>query len=108
MSEHYGPFDQYKEVMLEKGGVFGIQPGQTLDVREDGRVVITDVEVAEEEEIATDSEGDDAATTQEMAEAAGTAESPEEIAAAVLPPADSEPSDDAAAAFAKAQENPDE
>lgn len=107
MSEHYGPFEEYKEVMLEKGGVFGIQAGQTLDVGEDGRVVIADVEVAEEE-IAADSEGDDAATAQEMAEAAGTAESPEEIVAAVLPPADSEPSDDAAAAFAKAQENPDE
>ncbi len=81
MSEHYGPFEKYSEVMLDDGGVFGIKAGQVLDVLEDGRVVIADAEVVE-------------ARAEDVVEAEASAE-----------PSDEE-SSDAAVAFAEAQKNP--
>ncbi len=85
MSEHYGPFDAYKEVMLDDGGIFGLNAGETLDVLEDGGVDIKS-EVVEEAESSADPEPSD----------------PE-------PPAEPEPSLSAEAiALAEAQKNPEE
>ena len=92
MSEHFGPFDQYKEVMLDDGGVFGLQPGQVLDVLEDGRVVIADAEVAEEEE----------APAEDVVEAKSSVEPSDDA------PSDDAVSSDAAVAFAEAQKAPGE
>jgi len=85
MSEHYGPFDKYSEVMLDNGGVFGLRVGETLDVQEDGSVIISAAEIVEEEAEEVSEENTDE-TIDESSE--------------TIP--------DAAAAFAEAQQNPEE
>lgn len=55
--ESYGPFEEYKEILLESGGVYGLEAGDVLTV-EDGVVSrVRDGEVVP----AGGSEGEDAA-----------------------------------------------
>ena len=110
MSEHYGPFEKYSEVMLGNGGVFGLRAGETLDVQEDGRVVISPApepapEEAPEPELEEDTGEETTAgpTYEDEAPAETPAEASQDES---LPDAAAAP--DAATAFAEAQQNPDE
>ena len=95
MSEHYGPFEEYSEVMISNGGVFGLRAGEELVVLERGGVsifVAKEVDEEAEPEAAED-------VVEETVEA-----EPE-------PDADPEPDPEISAeaiAFAEAQQTPNE
>ncbi len=52
MSDHYGPFEKYTEVMISGGGVFGLKAGEEMDVIEGEGVdiYVAQPEVADEED----------------------------------------------------------
>ena len=106
MSEHYGPFEKYSEVKLGDGGIFGLRAGETLDVLENGDVKITPEPEPAPEEAPEPELGEDAGE-ETTAGPTYEDEAPAEAPAEAESTQDESPPD-AAAAFAEAQENPNE
>ena len=93
MSEHYGPFEKYTEVMISGGGVFGLKAGEEMDVIEGEGV---DIYVAQPE----------VADEEAEPEAAEDVVEPEASAEVTDEPAADPELDAVAVAFAEAQQTP--
>ncbi len=106
MSDHYGPFEKYTEVMISGGGVFGLRAGEEMDVLEGGGVDIYVAQPEAVEEVEPEAAGNVVGETVEAEPDSEPTADPEQLSEGTDP--ESPELSPEAIAFAEAQQTPNE